>query len=125
MEIYDYHYTLLEKEREEFLNDAHSFKILIEKEKEKLKGWNKETVCQNSDASDACADSDESWFDEDEDDISLYSTECRGAEEKKEKEKVLVDTVEKNVGEIADDADFLCWNWTERFLRRNDICHWI
>ena len=106
MEIYDYHYTLLEKEQEDFLKDAHSFKSLIEKEKEKLKGYNKETVHQNSDASDACADSDESWFDEDEDDISLYSTECRGVEEKKEKDKVLVNTVEKNVGEVADDGDF-------------------
>ena len=106
LEIYDYHYTLLEKEQEDFLKDVHSFKILIEKEKEKLKGYNKETVHQNSDASDACADSDESWFDKDEDDISLYSTECREEEEKKEKEKVSVNTVEKNVGEIADDGDF-------------------
>ena len=95
LEIYDYHYTLLEKEWEEFLSDVHSFKILIEKEKEKLKGCNKETVHQNSDASDTCADSDETWFDEDEDDISLYSTECRGTEEKKEKAKVSVDTVGK------------------------------
>ena len=106
LEIYDYHYTLLEKEREDFLKDVHSFKILIEKEKEKLKGYNKETVHQNSDASDACADSDESWFDEDEDDILLYSTECRGAEEKKEKGKVSINTVEKNIGEVADDRDF-------------------
>ena len=101
-------FTLLEKEHEEFLDEACSFKILIENEKEKMKGCNKETVHNNSDASDACGESDESWFDDDADDISLYSSECTGVGENKAIEKVSFDNnnMEKDVGETEDEVDF-------------------
>ena len=106
LEIYDYHCTLQKKECEEFLNDACLLKILIEKEKEKLKGCKKDTVHQNSDASDISGESDESWFDDDGDDISLYSTQCTGIEEKKEKEEVSFDNnMAKDTGEIADEVN--------------------
>ena len=107
LEVYDYHSTLLEKEREEFLDEVRSFKILIENEKETMKGCNKETVHNNSDASDACGKSDEYWFDDDADDISLYSRECTGVEERKGIEQVSFDNnMEKDVRKTEDEIDF-------------------
>ena len=104
LQMYDFHPTLLEKEREDFLKDVRLLKLFIENENCKVKKVNNGSVPPNSDANNASeySDSDEPcWSDEDDDDVSLVSTECSGAEKMVKVEKGLVDT--KKEEEEVDD----------------------
>ena len=83
LEVYDFHKTLLEKEREDFIKDVSLLKLFIENEKRKVKQATKTSVPPNSEENNASAysDSDEPfWSDEDYDDGSLLSTEYAGDE---------------------------------------------
>ena len=100
--MYDFHSTLLESEREDFVKDVHLLKLFIENEKCKVKKVNNASVPPNSDENNASeySDSDElSWSDEDEDDVSLVSDECSRVQEMEKVEKVSVD---KNREEVDD-----------------------
>ena len=83
LEVYDFHKTLLEKEREDFIKDVSLLKLFIENEKRKVKQATKTSVPPNSEENNTSAysDSDEPfWSDEDYDDGSLLSTEYTGDE---------------------------------------------
>ena len=94
LQMYDFHKTLLEKEREDFVKDVSLLKLFIENEKRKVKQANKSSVPPNSDENNTSeySDSDEPyWSDEDYVDASLVSTECSGEENMEKSEKGLVD----------------------------------
>ena len=96
LEVYDFHKTLLEKEREDFIKDVSLLKLFIENEKRKVKQATKTSVQPNSEENNASAysdsDSDEPfWSNEDYDDGLLLSTEYTGDENMGKSRKGLVD----------------------------------
>ena len=100
IQIFDFHSTLLESEREDFVKDVCLLKFFIENEKCKVNKGTNGTVPPNSDENNDSeySDSDEScWCDED--DVLLFSDECSHVQEMEKVEKVLVDKNTEDVGE--------------------------
>ena len=102
LQMYDFHSTLLELEREDFVKDVCLLKLFIENEKHKVKKVNNASVPPNSDENNASeySDSDElSWSDEDEDDVLLVKDECSRVQEMEKVEKASVDKNREEVDE--------------------------
>ena len=58
LQMYDFHPTLLEKEREDFVKDVHLLKLFIENKKCKVRKVNNGSVPPNSDENNALEYSD-------------------------------------------------------------------